>query len=166
MVESSSSSSGRTGNKKGGRPANVVVIMADDLGWNEGSSCSITTPHFWLCYSFSSILKFLLLRDVEKEFFSKSHHMWNTTDRGVHINLKGGGNTGGEGRGEYCEIIYKKSKKGNGPLTFDNRPHMKKNLVFRYRIYRVFIKYCVFFRFLKNIPDSDLSLFSLGVSVV
>ena len=85
--------------------------------------------------------------------------------QGRTYKLKGGGNTGGEGRGEYCEIIYKKSKKGNGPLTFDNRPHMKKNLVFRYRIYRVFIKYCVFFRFLKNIPDSDLSLFSLGVSV-
>ena len=31
--------------------------------------------------------------------------------------------------------------------------------------YRVSIKYCVFFRFFKNIPDSGLSLFSLGVSV-
>ena len=31
--------------------------------------------------------------------------------------------------------------------------------------YRVFNKYCVFFRFLKNIPDYGLSLFSLGVSV-
>ena len=31
--------------------------------------------------------------------------------------------------------------------------------------YRVLIKYCVFFRFLKNIPDSGLSLFSLGDSV-
>ena len=29
--------------------------------------------------------------------------------------------------------------------------------------YRVFIKYCVFFRFFKNIPDSGLSLFSLSV---
>ena len=32
-------------------------------------------------------------------------------------------------------------------------------------MYRVFIKYCVFFRFFKDIPDSGLSLFSLGVSV-
>ena len=31
--------------------------------------------------------------------------------------------------------------------------------------YMVFIKYCVFFRFVKNIPDSGLSLFSLGVRV-
>ena len=31
--------------------------------------------------------------------------------------------------------------------------------------HRVFIKYCVFFRIFKNIPDSGLSLFSLGVSV-
>ena len=29
----------------------------------------------------------------------------------------------------------------------------------------MFTKYCVFFRFLKNIPDYGLSLFSLGVSV-
>ena len=33
------------------------------------------------------------------------------------------------------------------------------------RRYRVFIKYCVFFRIFENIPESDLSLFSLGVSV-
>ena len=32
-------------------------------------------------------------------------------------------------------------------------------------LYRVFIKYCVFFRIFKNIPDFGLSLFSLGVSV-
>ena len=31
--------------------------------------------------------------------------------------------------------------------------------------YRVFIKYCLFFRRFWNIPDSGLSLFSLGVSV-
>ena len=31
--------------------------------------------------------------------------------------------------------------------------------------YRVFIKYCVFFRIYRNIPDSGLSLFSLGVSL-
>ena len=33
------------------------------------------------------------------------------------------------------------------------------------RIYRVFIKYCVFFRIFENILDSGLSLFSFGVSV-
>ena len=32
-------------------------------------------------------------------------------------------------------------------------------------MYRVFIKYCVFFRRFENIPDSGLSLFSFGVSV-
>ena len=31
--------------------------------------------------------------------------------------------------------------------------------------YRMFIKYCVFSEVFKNIPDSGLSLFSLGVSV-
>ena len=34
-----------------------------------------------------------------------------------------------------------------------------------YTLYRVFIKYCVFFVRLENIPDSGLSLFSLCVSV-
>ena len=33
------------------------------------------------------------------------------------------------------------------------------------RSYRAFIKYCVFFRIFKNIPNSGLSLFSHGVSV-
>ena len=32
-------------------------------------------------------------------------------------------------------------------------------------MYRVFIKYCVFSEDFKNIPDSGLSLFSLGVSM-
>ena len=35
----------------------------------------------------------------------------------------------------------------------------------RVQKYRVYIKYCVIFRFLKNIPDSGLPRFSLGVSV-
>ena len=32
-------------------------------------------------------------------------------------------------------------------------------------MYRVFIKYCVFFEDFKIIPDSGLPLFTLGVSV-
>ena len=35
-----------------------------------------------------------------------------------------------------------------------------------YMLQGVHFKYCVFFRIFKNIPDSTLSLFSLGVSCV
>ena len=58
---------------------------------------------------------------------------------------------------------------------FSNRYHFKYSFVtfskqlilpvYKSFIYRVFIKYCVFSKILKYIPDSGLSQFPLGVSV-
>ena len=64
-------------------------------------------------------------------------------------------------------FVFKKKKKIQ-PMWGTGIPCVSFNLVDAKNLqfsYRVFVKYCVFSEDFKNIPDSGLSLFSLGVSV-
>ena len=73
----------------------------------------------------------------------------------------------GEGVLPFCqEALMKRNRtefQQSCNIWIENKCDDK--IILSVRMYRVFIKYCVFWRILKYIPDSDLSRFPLGISV-